>query len=104
MFRVIFAIHRKEGLTREQFAEHWLERHAPLVRALPGVRRYTQCLVTGSAGLLAPEADGISVLDFDSELDYRAADASPQMQAAHDDAVTLVSRVEAYFTEPHEVP
>ena len=104
MFRVIFAIHRKEGLTREQFAEHWLERHAPLVRALPGVRSYTQCLVTGSAGLLATEADGISILDFDSEADYRAADASPQMQLAHDDAVTLVSLVESYFTERHEVP
>ncbi len=104
MFRVIFAIHRREGLTREQFAEHWLGRHAPLVRALPGLRGYTQCLVVGSAGLASAEADGISVLDFDSEADYRAADASPQMQAAHDDAVTLVSRVESYFTEPHVVP
>jgi len=104
MFRVIFAIHRRAGLSREQFAEHWLERHAPLVRALPGVRGYTQCLVTGSVGLAAPEADGISILDFDSEADYRAADASPQMQAAHDDAATLVSHVESYFTEPHEVP
>jgi uncharacterized protein (TIGR02118 family) len=104
MFRVIYAIHRKEGLTHEQFAEHWLERHASLVRALPGVRSYTQCLVTGSSGWLGPPADGVSILDFDSEADYHAADTSAEMQAAHDDAATLVSRVETYLTEPHEVP
>jgi uncharacterized protein (TIGR02118 family) len=104
VFRVVFAIHRHESLTREQFAAHWLDRHAPLVRALPGLRGYTQCLVTGSANLGAAEADGISILDFDSEADYRAADGSPQMQAAHDDAATLVSHVETYFTEPHVVP
>jgi uncharacterized protein (TIGR02118 family) len=104
MFRVIFAIHRKEGLSCEQFAEHWLERHARFVRALPGLRSYTQCLVSASTGLLSPQADGISILDFDSEAAYRAADASPQMQAAHDDAASLVSRVETYFTDPHEVP
>jgi len=104
VFRVVFAIHRKEGLSREQFAAHWLDRHAPLVRALPGLRSYTQCLVVGSAGLRSDEADGISILDFDSEADYCAADGSPQMQAAHDDAATLVSRVESYFTEPHAVP
>jgi uncharacterized protein (TIGR02118 family) len=104
MFRVIYAIHRKEGLSHEQFAEHWLERHAALVRALPGLRSYAQCLVTGSSGLLAAAADGISILDFDSEADYRAADASPQMQAAHDDAATLVSLVETYLTERHDVP
>ena len=101
---MIYAIHRKEGLSPEEFAEHWLVRHAPLVRALPGLRSYTQCLVTGSRGLFATAADGISILDFDSERDYRAADGSRQMQLAHDDAAALVSAVETYFTEPHEVP
>jgi hypothetical protein len=54
--------------------------------------------------LFATAADGISILDFDSEMDYRAADGSPQMQLAHDDAAALVSAVETYFTQPHEVP
>ena len=103
MFRVIFAIHRREELTHKQFAEYWF-RHAPLVRAFPGLRGYTQCLVSGSSGLEGSEADGISVLDFDSEADYRAADGSPEMQAAHDDAASFVSHVEAYFTDPHVVP
>ncbi len=103
MFRVIFAIHRAEGITHEQFASHWLECHAPLVRALPGLRSYTQCLVEGSSGLHGPAADGISILDFDSEADYDAADRSEQMQRAHEDAASFVSSVESYFTQPHAV-
>lgn len=102
MFRVVFEIHRLPELTHEQFAERY-RRHGPLVRALPGVLRYTQCLVTGSANLLGSEADAISILDFDSQDDYRRADAGPEMQAAHDDAASFVSRVAAYYTDPHEV-
>jgi uncharacterized protein (TIGR02118 family) len=33
---------RKAGMTREQFTRHWLEVHAPLAHAVPGLRRYVQ--------------------------------------------------------------
>jgi EthD domain len=33
---------RKEGLSHEDFVKHWLEVHAPLAHAVPGVRRYVQ--------------------------------------------------------------
>ena len=103
MFRVVFEIHRLPELTHEQFAERY-SRHGPLPRALPGVLRYTQCLVSGSKNLFGPEADAISILDFESEDDYRRADSSAEMQAAHDDAASFVSRVAAYYVDPHEVP
>jgi uncharacterized protein (TIGR02118 family) len=103
MFRVVFEIHRLPELTHEQFAERYRQ-HGPLVRQLPGVLRYTQCLVTGSENLLGPAADAISILDFDSEDDYRRADSSAEMQAAHDDAAAFVSRVATYHVEPREVP
>ena len=77
-------------MTHEEFAARY-HRHGPLVRRLPGVRRYTQCLVNGSANLLGPGADSISILDFDSQADYRRADSSAEMQAAHDDAASFVS-------------
>lgn len=103
MFRVVFEIHRLPELTHEQFAERY-RRHGPLVRALPGVLRYTQCLVTGSVNLLGPEADAISILDFDSQDDYRGADSSAEMEAAHYDAASFVSRVATYYVDPREVP
>lgn len=103
MFRVVFEIHRLPELTHDQFAERYRQ-HGPLVRRLPGVLRYTQCLVTGSQNLLGPGADAISILDFDAEADYRHADSSPEMQAAHDDAASFVSRVATYFVQSREVP
>jgi uncharacterized protein (TIGR02118 family) len=102
VFRVVFEIYRLPELTHEQFAERY-RRHGPLVRALPGVLRYTQCLVTCSVNLLGPEADAISILDFDSKDDYHRADASPEMQAAHGDAASFVSRVATYHVDPREV-
>lgn len=103
MFRVVFEIHRLPELTREQFAERY-RRHGRLVRALPGALGYTQCLVTGSVGLLGPEADAISIVDFDTKDDYHRADSSVEMRAAHDDAASFVSRVATYYVEPREVP
>jgi uncharacterized protein (TIGR02118 family) len=103
MFHVVFEIHSLPELTHEEFAARY-RRHGPLVRRLPGVRRYTQCLVTGSANSLGPAADSISILEFDCEDDYRKADSSPEMQAAHEDAASFVSHVVAYRVEAHEVP
>jgi uncharacterized protein (TIGR02118 family) len=103
MFRVIFEIYRHQDLTREEFAARWTEHGSSLVSRFPGLRGYTQCLVLGSERLESAEADGISILDFDSEADYRRADSSPEMQAAHDDAATLVSRTTAYFVSPEQI-
>jgi len=103
MFRVIFEIHRLPDVTHEEFAARYTS-HGPLVRRLPGVRRYTQCLVTGSANLLGTAADSISILDFDNEEDYRRADSSREMEAAHEDAASFVGHVVAYYVDAREVP
>lgn len=102
MFRVVFEIHRLPDLTHEEFAERY-HRHGPLVRRLPGVVRYTQCLVDDSKNLLGPAADSISILDFGSEEDYRSADSSPEMEAAHEDAASFVSHVVSYYVSSREV-
>jgi hypothetical protein len=38
---------RKAGLSREEFVRHWLEVHAPLAYAAPGLRRYVQSPMVG---------------------------------------------------------
>src|SRR5246127_987546 len=42
MIKSIGLLTRKDGLSHEEFVEHWLEIHAPLAHAVPGVRRYVQ--------------------------------------------------------------
>ena len=38
-------LRKKDGITHEQFVEHWLQKHAPLCVKLPGLRRYSVNLV-----------------------------------------------------------
>ena len=43
MIKTIVVAHRKPSLTREEFNQYWLEKHAPLAaKLMPGVRRYVQ--------------------------------------------------------------
>lgn len=43
--KLVYCLTRKEGLTREQFQDYWLNQHAPLVSSvkhLMGMTRYVQ--------------------------------------------------------------
>ena len=42
MIKRVTLLTRKAGMTREQFTRHWLDVHAPLAHAVPGLRRYVQ--------------------------------------------------------------
>lgn len=77
MFKIVFCLRRKPGLTPEQFDAHWRDTHAPLVRlhaAALGIRRYVQStrfesdLADVAAKVRgAPEPfDGVAELWFDS--------------------------------------
>lgn len=69
MFKAIILLARAEGTSREEFREWWLERHAPLARRLPGLRRLVFNLVDTEG---APY-DGVSELWFDSQEAFEAA-------------------------------
>jgi uncharacterized protein (TIGR02118 family) len=62
--RVAF-VRRAAGLTREEFAEHWTNVHAPLARKHhPVLVRYVQNIVVENLTPDAPEVDGIAELGF----------------------------------------
>lgn len=70
-------LRRKDGLTHEQFVDHWYNKHAPLCLKLPGLRRYSINLV--ERGRHAHfDYDGFSELWFDSEEALNAALQSPE--------------------------
>jgi uncharacterized protein (TIGR02118 family) len=65
-------VRRASGLTRDEFAHHWSERHAPLARVHhPGICRYVQNVVVEALTPDAPEIDGIAELGFASLADLR---------------------------------
>lgn len=73
MFTVATLLKRKPGLGVAEFQHYWRHRHAPLVAAQAGVRRYVQshALLQGyrKGELLF---DGVSQIWFDSEAAYQA--------------------------------
>jgi uncharacterized protein (TIGR02118 family) len=58
-------VRRAAGLSREEFADHWTNVHAPLARRHhPVLVRYVQNIVIEPVTPGAPEVDGIAELGF----------------------------------------
>jgi uncharacterized protein (TIGR02118 family) len=75
-------------LSHQDFLKHWLEVHAPLAHAVPGVRRYVQShIVEERTRPDIPstdvEIDGIAELWYDDRDAMERANASPEAKALH---------------------
>ena len=82
MNKVIFVLHRSEGITLEEFLREWSsERHVSLVQAAPGLSRFVQNHVVPDPDQDEPLCDGISELWFESAHAVRQALQSQQFVA-----------------------
>lgn len=82
MVKLVVGLVRKEGMSIEEFADHWNEEHAPRASETPHLNRYT------TAVALDPEEseyDGIAELYFDDPADIEKAVESDPMQWALSD-------------------
>lgn len=85
MLKFMVVLYRKPDLTFSQFRAHLENVHAPLVKALPGVRRYFQNYVQPDPKRKAPGWDAIVEVYFDSYEAMEAAWATPQGAASDAD-------------------
>ena len=104
MIKSIALLTRKEGLSHEEFVKHWLEVHAPLAHAVPGVRRYVQShIVEARARPDIPttdvEIDGIAELWYDDRAAMERANASLEARALHADGASFIGRIKSFITE-----
>lgn len=100
MFKAIILLGRRDDATHDEFAAWWLERHAPLARRLPGLRRLVFNLVETDG---AP-FDGISELWFDSRDAFDAAYASGiGAEVAADSTAHVATRVRLFVEERPQV-
>lgn len=77
----IFQLRRKPGLSLADFRRYWVEVHGPIVKRLPGLRRYVQCHTVDAAYQYAePRWDGVAQLWLDSPEAYRAMLDSDEFQ------------------------
>ena len=85
MLKFMVVLYRKADLTYAQFRMHLEDVHAPLVKALPGIRRYRQNCVSPDPKRKHPGWDAIVELYFETYEAMEAAWASPQGAASDAD-------------------
>lgn len=104
MIKTVGLLTRKPGWTHEQFMKHWVEVHAPLALAVPGLRRYVQNHIVGERRRsdieeTAVEIDGIAELWFDDRAALDKASQSPEMKALHADGAKFIGRLKSWVVE-----
>ena len=104
MIKSIGLLTRKEGMTHEQFVKHWVDVHAPLAHAVPGIRRYVQSHIVEERrrpdiDALDVEIDGIAELWYDDREAMARALATPEAKALHADGALFIGRIKSYTIE-----
>lgn len=90
MLKFMVVIYRRADLTAAQFRDHLEQNHAPLARALPGLKKYRQNLVADDPKRKHPGWDAIVELYFESRQAMEAAWDSPQGIASDADLPLFV--------------
>lgn len=83
MVKLVVFLKRREGMTREEFYDHWENRHAPLIASVPELARhivrYEQLRRTTSADWMGSEEfDGITLQWMESAASFEAFLAEPK--------------------------
>jgi uncharacterized protein (TIGR02118 family) len=104
MIKSVSLLTRKDGLTHAQFMKHWVEIHAPLAHAVPGLKRYVQSHIVEERTrpdipTTNVDVDGIAELWFDDADALARGFASPQGKALHADGALFIGRIKSYTTE-----
>jgi uncharacterized protein (TIGR02118 family) len=80
-----------EPADAEAFERHYVETHAPLVRALPGLRAYEYGRALTNFDGSPPDAFWVVSLTFDDEAAMRASFASPAGQKTTEDMPKFIT-------------
>jgi len=104
MIKSVSLLTRKPGMTHEQFMSHWLEIHAPLAHAVPGLRRYVQSHILdqptrADIPTTAVDVDGIAELWYDDRAAMTRAHASPEAKALFADGALFIGRIKTFVVD-----
>lgn len=112
MIKLVCFLKRKEGMTREEFYDHWENRHGPLIAGTPELARhivrYEQLRVTTHADWMGTEGyDGITLQWMTGPEAFEAFIAEPtyaELIAPDEQAFLDTSALVWMITEAPKVP
>ena len=100
MFKAMILLKRKDTLSFDDFKNHWLNTHAPLVQQLPEIRKSVFNFVSGDG---SGDIDAISELWFDTQDAFTQAYASDIGKSVAQDALSMVEKRERLILEEHSI-
>ena len=105
MIKACTFFRRKEGLSFEQYQEHWRSVHVGFVRRLPGIVRYVQSHPIAEVDPAKRSYDGLAEAWFENSAALRAAAATDAYAAIVADEEKFIDRttLELVLTEEHVV-
>jgi len=104
VIKSISLLTRKDGWTHEQFMAHWIEIHAPLAHAVPGLRRYVQSHILdqptrADIPTTVVDVDGIAELWYDDRPAMTRAHASPEAKALFADGALFIGKIKTFIVD-----
>lgn len=85
MVKVVFLVKRGEDMDSQTYRDYILNKHAPLFKKVPGVKKYIQHFVTQDVLGDTADFDGIVEVWFDSVEVMQSALQSPEAEASQPD-------------------
>jgi len=101
MLKICELVHRRPGLSVEQFQAYWRETHGPIVATIPGIRRYVQSHpLPGGYGKAPLAWDGVAEIWVDDKAALQAMSRTPAFAAAKADEPNFIDsdRLEELLT------
>jgi len=103
MIKLVALVRRKASLSKTAFADYWVNVHAPLAAAIPGMRGY-RINIAGDAGdMPAADYDGSAEIWFDSQEAMDAGLASPENDIAGKDTENFLDHLEFLVVDEHVI-
>lgn len=106
-FKIIEFIHRRPGMSVEDYRHHWRHVHGPLGAQIPNVRRYIQNhpRMSAYANGRTPCYDGYAMVWFDSMDAMRASPDHPEYAETIADEANFMDhdRLDFLITKEHRI-
>jgi uncharacterized protein (TIGR02118 family) len=101
LVKIVAVLRVKDGITTEQFVEHWRVQHPAYVCRLPGLRAYRQNMPVPHRR--ESPFDGVAELWFDSVRDVAVAFESPAADDMRADERRFVGSIEWILADEVEI-
>jgi uncharacterized protein (TIGR02118 family) len=104
MIKSLSLLTRKSALSKEEFRRIWVGEHAPLVLAVPQVRRYVLSFILEEptrpdVPTQTMSVDAVAELWYDDMAALKAAAASPEMKAVQANGALRLGAIKTFLIE-----